>query len=833
MAQNEDSPLPRCHQDENSPNLDCSDVKDVDSLGCYFSTVADQYTSVSVQFPTDVIPVQVSDFGQGETARFFQEFNGAQASFNRMRKSLTFYGTKFDLSSLALHTNDTITEEVHIKADTVYMGQPLNITYKVFIKARVVSIDKPLIMTLKSEDFEQTQMRVKYEEQVSFNRNILHMRHRTFGLVDIIDVAPTSIGMDTSKSHCRPLQKDSNDVDVTSWFDSTSVNLMYVAARTMLPQETYLPLALDIANFTLDLHSSKEVIGNQRTYVAAQKFKKLQELGQLKQAHNVPWYSLDKISQLSEIMFNRFNLYWINATNMENRIADARARIQDMDVQFQIVEVQQQQYFDSEMAILEEIFAATDNLWHWTFEHRKASDDAIQGAFDASGDLMTKMQEQELNVMLKEAEASVSHYQDVVNKYKEQVDRYLQKVMASIDVQKELKNKLDSNLATLDDEVDNFERAVHEWMAKQIIKAAFNFFKACVGMYFGVPPEDFMEQLEDIEEILSMLNEIFDMLNTIEYALDINFDFNSIDDLDAITSNPSTDFTQALQNAVEMKLSTVKFDEMRNTAEHYLTRVDAETDYEIDGAGDLIVAYVNVADVGKALVAEVVDYSDVVLELMERKDELAVAMQDLERATAQVEEIKHALEELEKAKNDFKEDMDAIKEEYEKSVKEMQEQYANMTQALREEFKKKIMERFEGYQLLFANMRSNYRTSLERLVTSVEDKSYGLKIASMNQRSMILVLYQDYCDTLYYHGFLECNADTVPAMSDNFDILLEKLNSIQWDIITSNENLPVPPQVFTNKRVTIQDDRPLTLPIQSFKNNRLLVHCQYFSNVGI
>ena len=122
--------------------------------------------------------------------------------------------------------------------------------------------------------------------------------------------------------------------------------------------------------------------------------------------------------------YERFQLYMANATNQENQIRDVRNRLEDMDVQFQIVEMQQQQYFDMEQTILEEIFSATDNAWHWNFEHRNASDTAINDAFGSMGDLITQMQQQQLELMLKEAQASVTHFEEVVQKYETQIKRY-------------------------------------------------------------------------------------------------------------------------------------------------------------------------------------------------------------------------------------------------------------------------------------------------------------------------------------------------------------------------------------------------------------------------
>ena len=107
----------------------------------FFSFSGSQdYSTITIQFPKDAVPIQVPNFGQGEMATFFQEFNEAEPSFNQRRKSLTFYDTKFDLSSLARNTNASVTQVVTVKADTVYMSQPLDITYSLIIRARVISI---------------------------------------------------------------------------------------------------------------------------------------------------------------------------------------------------------------------------------------------------------------------------------------------------------------------------------------------------------------------------------------------------------------------------------------------------------------------------------------------------------------------------------------------------------------------------------------------------------------------------------------------------------------------------------------------------------------------
>ena len=67
---------------------------------------------------------------------FGYPFFGAGLNLNQRRKSLTFYGTKLDLVMLNDNTNSSVTEEVTIKADTVYLSQPITINFKLNIRAR-------------------------------------------------------------------------------------------------------------------------------------------------------------------------------------------------------------------------------------------------------------------------------------------------------------------------------------------------------------------------------------------------------------------------------------------------------------------------------------------------------------------------------------------------------------------------------------------------------------------------------------------------------------------------------------------------------------------------
>ena len=93
----------------------------------------------------------------------------------------------FDLSELEDYISDA-TQNVFIQADTVYMSKPLNLTVTLNVISRKTFIGSQLIMNVKSDNTYQIM-----DKQYEFE-NGLRIRHRNYGLVDIID---TSLSVNT------------------------------------------------------------------------------------------------------------------------------------------------------------------------------------------------------------------------------------------------------------------------------------------------------------------------------------------------------------------------------------------------------------------------------------------------------------------------------------------------------------------------------------------------------------------------------------------------------------------------------------------------------------
>ena len=599
------NPLSTCQLQYDTNHLDCSEVKDVGTLGCFLKYNNQTFERIILQFPNDETLTEVPDFGECESSRFFYDYDNKNAEFNKRRKSLSFFATKFDLSDLSLHTSD-VTETVVVRADTVYMTKPLTVSYKLKVIARVVSLSKPFSMTFKTNEFDFEKMATKLEKHISFNNEALIMRHRNYGLVEVVDAVPPSRIKESFNGHCLPLQVNSHSVSIQDWYDFRSLNLMYVCTRTLVKKDHNLKLAMEIANYNLNLHSNSTDIGNRRIYLYARKFKRIPDLSKVKYSHNVPGYSLPLIQQLSNLMYERFKLYWINATNLENHIQDTRNRLKDMDTQFQIVDMEQERLLESETSTMKQIMDSSGNLATLVLNLGKVSNENIQDAIGKTGDLVTQMQEQDLKIMMKEAEATKRHYEDVVEKYETQVDRYFQLANASVDVQRELKNQVDINQGILRQEQQNFKSNVKAYKKKMMVKATLSIITGILNIassFAGKP--DISDKLEGIAKIIELCVELWEFVETVIGVMSMNLDFINSDIFDNINISDNHDFSEVLQNAVKLKKDMGKFDELRNLVDTTLARMDAQTEYEIDDFDQLSLAILNSVDSAKALATEV------------------------------------------------------------------------------------------------------------------------------------------------------------------------------------------------------------------------------------
>ena len=185
----------------------------------------------------------------------------------------------------------------------------------------------------------------------------------------------------------------------------------------------------------------------------------------------------------------------------------------------------------------------------------------------------------------------------------------------------------------------------------------------------------------------------------------------------------------------------------------------------------------------------------------------------------QVENIKTMIENLETQQTIFINEIEAARQEYENEVEELKQAFDTATAEEKKAFEENITKAFEEFQRVLGVMEKQYNDQLAEVMAALQIKKFGLRDASMNQRSMMLSLFVDKCDTMTYNSFHICNEQDVPMMSDDFGTLLLDLKQIEWDTLTSTEDFPVPPVEFSAVGIKLIDNESLLdFPVQTLKD---------------
>ena len=116
--------------------------------------------------------------------------------------------------------------------------------------------------------------------------------------------------------------------------------------------------------------------------------------------------------------------------------------------------------------------------------------------------------------------------------------------------------------------------------------------------------EELIELAGFVIEIIQLLEEIYEVFETMSDMMDLVSDFD-IEDINNISSDPSQEFSDALQNAVDMKLKGVTFDQIESIGRIKIGIMNEETEFGISGTDDLMMSMQAVSDVGQRLIDEV------------------------------------------------------------------------------------------------------------------------------------------------------------------------------------------------------------------------------------
>ena len=458
----------KCIKENNTYRCDWSAME---ALACELDQPYTVYSDVIFDFPASPLPVE--DFSYAETNTFIKEFNynSTEATlYGDLMAVQRLYGTKLDLSEILQYTSNK-TQKIIIHADTVHMTQPVTqpIHFDIFIRSRVASINHPIPMRFTRNQLfegfetegtgEEVERFTILEEHVNMSPN-LTMRLRKFGRIEILDSLPEEVAPSYTTHQCVPYNVNITDYirDIHSWFDETSINLNYIGARTLLTKETNPILVSNMTEFHLNYVKDANTVDNQRAIVASQQFVTIQQLLNHPDSHNVPIYTLGTIQQLADVLYDELTVYRDDEIATELELFIAQGRLHDMQIQFSMVQLQQQLYIDAEMEEMDRIFNLYNESSQFNFEHREAIKNETEKALNLILEYAFTIKSQEYEHMLDQAEDAKMHYEATVNKYRTEVERFLDTAQREIELENDIMNTLDVDVNSLNYQLEEFEK---------------------------------------------------------------------------------------------------------------------------------------------------------------------------------------------------------------------------------------------------------------------------------------------------------------------------------------------------------------------------------------
>jgi len=818
-------------------HLSCSG--NIEDLLCELREM--DFKSITFIYHKDEDEVTVSNFFEAETNSYFQNMNqvNGKSDLTRFLSELRLYGTKFDLATLDDHLG-LRTEKVTIFADTVYMTRPLErpINSTIHIRARVVSISEDILMNMtRKQFFEPLQADQVVDNWAPVQEIISEVGNVTFsvnklGFIEIQKELITIPGYTSSKG-CSPRifsveeYESEHNTPPSVFFDRVQLSLLRMAVRTLATTRSNNVLAIEMADHALLKTTNRTIVKDTKAYLLTQKIFHDKEVITSHKL-SIPFYETPVISRLASIMFDQMSLYASNETLLMLKLDNALTSMREMNHNFEGAKLMRELYFERELETLEEIWNSTDNSWKWSFNASRDMEQNIQDSIQKNEEEMMNMEENELKEMLERAKDTVESDQAVVDEFIAEIDRYSKEAQLSLDFQRTKLDETNKAGTDIQAEKEKFDASIEKWKEEQLRKAFFGFLTAIFGVIVGIAtmqPEiagagiaagvaeagaagaEIADVMASIEELIQALADLDKMLDAISGVGDIDV---SIPDLGSdLAMDTAINWRGALENAYSMKNMTSKFHDMEILGQTKIASVGPATENGVDPAG-LQQAMSTYNDRGSQLVQETANFAQLMMHLADLAGELQVAELDLEIAIEQVERVKKMLEDLQKQHEEYVEWMNQHRDEYQNKTDEFAAAYANSSTADKEAFKEQIIFLFEKFELAFEDSNNKYIAMMNDLTGALFEKVASVKQHSMVQRSMVMNLYQDYCDGLFYFSFTECYKDNpteqyVPTMSDDFQSFLFKLKNIEWDSITNMESLPNLPSPFSDVSIVLMD----------------------------
>ena len=164
----------------------------------------------------------------------------------------------------------------------------------------------------------------------------IKLRFRKFGYLQLWDEMRleynTNITCDTTN------QPTFKNVNITHWYDSTIVDMVYLCCAATLKNEFKSKIIDDVIDFVINLYSDKGKITDLAYYFNAQKFVRLRIRQEITKFHQVPELDYDDFKDYHNTLDDKWEEYILSLNDLTRDIYDKKKDI--FEVNSKAVEVE-------------------------------------------------------------------------------------------------------------------------------------------------------------------------------------------------------------------------------------------------------------------------------------------------------------------------------------------------------------------------------------------------------------------------------------------------------------------------------------------------------------
>ena len=601
---------------EDEKTMDCTDLdlgtEDINSLYCFVDRTSEDSVLI-LKFPKDETLHLEDNLEKCNKIDISKTLLSDAAKFNQIKEVITIHAVTFELSKIFEHVNLNFTKEVIIRADTVILKKPIEISFKLKIRARKVILKHPIKLAVHVRDFKELTDHLFIERHIKYSEKTFS-RQRKYALIDIVDSVPKNY---KSEGQCKPETYAPEDLkDDDDWYDVMSINLMYICAHTLMKGKLH-DQSEELATWHFEFNELRMNQGKVSPFATSEKFQRLLHYMKHPTLHRVPAMSLESITKLSLILKDSFGSLDDDEKFLKGEFSKIQNTMEIVSSQLSIAEDGFESYYQGQLQNLEQLFNSTDTVIGKSEESMKILLENITNEAKKSRDVLsdkleqsTKIIQDDINNMTQHnmvafiaiANMEKSNHENNIKVHQDMIDGSSLDLKGCKALILKTRTKLDKGQENLKKTIERVKTAM---TAEAVANAAKAFFQVCIAYASGGAAGD-MDATQKLEKAAKMIDLIVKLAkiikDMIEGILDTDEFKNTVDYQTGNKTLP-TDFLKAIQEANKARNDVEIFDKLKSEGDAMYNEISASSTWA--PSKDLKVDLDYVVNQGKTLVSEV------------------------------------------------------------------------------------------------------------------------------------------------------------------------------------------------------------------------------------